>query len=1252
MKTIKSLLLFALCCWGLSANAQTLCGISQPYFYWVNNPNNVPVFHDTSTYASGWAPVSYVWDFGDGTSSTQPSPSHVFANPGNYNVCMYVTAQLQGSAITCTDTFCKMYSNCNGAVVATFNAAQQGNGIVQFTGSGSSNYPPLVFTWDFGDGSSGTGASPVHTYSTPGSYIVCLNVTDANGCSGSYCQAVTVTSSVCGNINASFTITNPTQGTVVLSNSSSGTTANTLYQWWMDGTALTNPTPNTAYTVTNVSAGYHTFCLYVYANNNTFCDSSCVTYYVQSGTNPCAGVNASFTYNSGNGSLSVASNSTGVPAGAMYQWYLNGTATPLAPTYLTYSWSNLPAGTYDVCLYIWGSNQQWCDSTCQTVIVQNSNPCLGIYSQFTHTMQGNTGTFIPSSNTVNVTHVWTVNHNPVGTSPNLTYTFPTNPNAVTYTVCHTVSLPGTNCSDSTCVNITIPGSNNCNLQAAYTYTNQGNLYTFTGTYANTAGYTNIWTINGTAVATTGTFTYTFPSGTNVANVCYIVSIPGTICSDTACMTITVNPGNCQGVTADIVRNINPNGGGVDLSVLFTGSTTATYTWSNGATTPTITVATSGFYCVTVVDINGCSATDCDSVDMGGCSMQSYIGTSNSSAPWVLQAYVFGGTAPYTYVWSNGASNSNILTVTAPGTYCVTIYDALQCSATACYNVGNTTNHDTICGVVFEDLNGNGVQDNNESGFVGGHIYIGNYSAFVDSFGHYWAVVPAGTYTVWYCAPQGYTFTIPVNSPNPNGTLANCASYTVTTTGGSLCGFNFGIVNNNATICGTVYFDADNDHTQDVGENGIPNVHVYVSGNGATYHAYTDQNGDYCVLVPAGTYTATIGSNTIGGTVTPTSISVTVTTGGVFGNNDFGIYTPPGSCNLSIDITPHTTITAGFPAWYDIEVCNMGGNIASGTVNMFYDASLTFSNSSPAQTSHNASTHTLTWALTNLLPGQCEYYWVDFDANTNITIGQFAFTLANVITNGCQDINMANNVDTIHQNVTGSWDPNNKLAYVTNYEPNPAFQTVSSQNGDQRIEYVVNFQNTGTAPAVNVVVEDLISSDLDINSFELLGASHPMTATLNGNHINFKFSSIMLPDSTSDEPNSHGFVRFAINAVNGLPGGHVISDDAAIYFDYNAPVITNDAAVTMLDASGIEETGSVTTVVVAPNPMSSYTIFKVSGASNGFKLRIHDMTGRMVSDEISNSNTLMFEKHNLSTGVYSYQVIQGSKVSAKGKLVIE
>lgn len=1168
--TMKSfnrlLLLLAFCCFGLLGKAQNPCGITTNFGYYIN-PNNVHQFTDSTLVAQGWQITNWYWSFGDGSQSTLQNPSHQYANPGNYTVCLFVIGQNNG--VTCTDSTCITVGNCNNMVQATFTYTVQG-AAAGFFGNGSSNYPPLTYHWSFGDGSSGSGQNITHTYANSGVYNVCLTVTDANGCTAIYCQNVSITTNLCGNANASFTHTQQ-GGTVVLSSNSTGTGTNTLYQWWMDGQAITNPGPNTSYTLTNVAAGYHTFCLYLYANSNTFCDSTCSYFYVP-GVNVCSGIVANYTYTTNGGNLTVTAGT--YPTGTYYQWYFNGNATAISQSLSQHSYNNLASGTYNVCLYVYGNANTFCDSICHTITVTNSNPCGSLSAGFQTTIQNGVVSFYGNTaNPAGTSYHWSFGDGQTVNTTNAvaTHTYPSNPSATTYQACLIVSIAGTVCADTFCQAVVVPGSQ-CQ---AYFITTTQNLY---------AGFTNSSSLGGAASAT---YSWSFGDGS-----------------------------------------------------------------SSQLAAPTHQYANAGSYivCLTMTTSAGCTSSYCDTIVLNAPCQLSVTISASGTNPVVLTAVASGGTGgPYTYYWGN--STGATYTVTSNGTYCLSVFDANQCGGNACYTVTSIpVVYDTICGTLFNDVNGNGVQDNGESPIAGGVVHAGNYSATSDANGHYVLIVPNGTYYLYYCPGQGYTMTIPL-SPNQNGT-SSCGYYYNVNITGHQCGFDFGVINNNVNLCGTVYLDANNNHTQDTTENGISGVHVYIhSSTGANYSAYTDQQGHYCVTVPAGTYTITIASNTfVGCQITPTQLTVTAASGQQIANNNFAVYCQPGTCNLAINITPHTTITGGFPAWYDIQVCNIGTGVSSGTVNMFYDASLNFNYASPAQTSQNTSTHTLSWTLNNLLPGNCQSYWVTFNAPQGLPLNQFVFTLANVISS-CNDVDLTNNVDTVHQVVTSSWDPNNKLAYVTNYD-NPNYQQISSVNPNQRIEYVINFQNTGTAPAVNVVVNDALSADLDASSFEFLGASHACAVTQTGGDLSFKFSSIMLPTETSDEANSHGWIKFAVNSNNGLPGGHVISDDAAIYFDYNSPVITNDAAVTMLEPNGIEDVVQNVTVVVAPNPMNEYAVIRLNSTYTGFKFRVMDVTGRLVDELNATDNSLQFDRNSLAAGIYTYQVIQNNKPVAKGKLVIE
>lgn len=1100
MKTLtRSLVVLFCCCTALLANAQ--CGL-QVYFTGTTNPNGTAVFNNESTTSGGFTATAYSWSFGDGTGATTQHADHHYAQPGNYNVCLVVTAQMNSMpGTTCMDTFCTTYTAACASGLQISTTHQTGNGYAVYSATTTGGTGPFAYAWSNGS----TAQTTTVQYNVGGTYDLCVTVTDASGCAVSECEtaAVTVTTP-CTGVQASFTQTT-TANTVVLQSTSTGTGSGTLYQWEMDGVAITNPNPNTAYTVSNVPAGSHTFCLKVYANQNTLCDSECHTFYVP-GTGPCGGAQANFTYTLSGNYLGVNAGANSYPAGTKFQWWLNGQSTTPSPTTIQQTWANLPLGANQVCLYIYSAGNDFCDSVCQTITVTSSNPCNVNMNAIFTTSTANGGTiFAANSNPSGTVYHWNFGDNTDAntTVPQTSHQYPADTNTHIYYACLITSIPGTLCADTFCVDVVVPGIPAGSCYAAFT-----------------------WTTN--------------PNGTIIFN--------------------------------------NASEGGV-----------TSWAWSFG---------------------DGSTGT--------------------------------GQTPDHHYA--------------APGVYnvCLYITAANNCTSTICHDVtvGGANTNDTLCGVVFNDANSNGVFDANENPLPAITIMAGNYTAVSDSDGFYQIIYP-GTFAVDLHAlgQQGCVPTLPLSTLN-SGTNGSFY-YVIPGNEVEGCAYNFGFNCNVVSVCGSVYFDANNNGTQDGGESGLSGVHIEVSGNGNTYHAYTSQNGTYCVTVPTGTYVIHAAANNYNTcALTPTQLSVAATTvGQQYANNNFAIYCQPGSCNLAITITPHTTVTPGFGAWYDVQVHNVGATIATGTASVFYDPNLTFNYASPAESAHNASTHTLSFTLPAMLPGDNEYYWLNFTAQQGLALNAPIFTLVNVISN-CSDVNLTNNVDTVHQHVTGSWDPNNKLAYVTNYETDPAFQLISSIDANQRIEYVINFQNEGNGPAVNVVVKDLISSDLDISSFELIGTSHDCQVTLTGSDANFKFSNIMLPAKVTDEPNSHGFIKFAINANNNLPAGHVIADDAAIYFDYNPAVVTNESEVTLLEPTGIDEVSSVT-ATIAPNPMNQYATIRLNNNSNdGFKLRVTDVTGRIVSEQITSNNNLLFERNSLSAGMYTYQIIQNNKAVAKGKLVIQ
>lgn len=740
-------------------------------------------------------------------------------------------------------------------------------------------------------------------------------------------------------------------------------------------------------------------------------------------------------------------------------------------------------------------------------------------------------------------------------------------------------------------------------------------------------------------------------GNGPYTVCYYITTSNG-CSDSTCMTVMLSPCTLAASLAyDSVQNI--------LTVIASGGTPPyMYSWSNGAIGVSIGNVVSGTYCVNVVDANGCSQYVCYTVGStgGGCSAYFTYGSNGVNNTYNFYSSISGSYS--SLLWNFGDGTTSTLAnpthhYTNPGTYgpCLTVYTTggNVCS-TYCDTlvVANSTGNSVLCGNLFGDLNANGILDSNETGIFGQNIYVyGNgfqFSATTDSSGHYSFNVPAGTYYINYCTQFPYSLTVPIDT-------VGCGFYTVTIgANDTICGFDYGVVANSAYITGTVFIDANSNGVLDGNEYGIPYQAVQV---GSTW-TYTNSNGYYSCYKPTGTYVVTYtptGSYAPYSLTTASTITVNASTAGnTYGGNNFGLNIPPGTVNLSVNLNPHTTVTPGFPAWYDIQVCNVGVMPVASTLTMIYDAGLTLSYASPAPASNNTTTHTLTWNLAALAPGNCNYLWVDFDAATSLVLGTNTVETAIVTPVTGSDIDMTNNIDTVHQTVVGSWDPNNKLAVRTNFT-DPAYQVVSSVNPDQTMEYTINFQNEGTAPAQNIVVVDELSSDVDLTSFKLTGTSHNASVSRVGNKVTYKFVNINLPDATTNEPMSHGFVSYSIKANNGLAAGHQISDFANIYFDFNSPVLTNNAVVTLIMPNGINDVkGGSTTLNSYPNPVTNISTlqFDLKSKAN-VRVDVIDVTGRVVlplinSDLNSGNQKVSMDASQLSNGIYTISLTVDGKTS--------
>lgn len=456
---------------------------------------------------------------------------------------------------------------------------------------------------------------------------------------------------------------------------------------------------------------------------------------------------------------------------------------------------------------------------------------------------------------------------------------------------------------------------------------------------------------------------------------------------------------------------------------------------------------------------------------------------------------------------------------------------------------------------------------------------------------------------------------------------------------SFCSFTPG--GNFNTITGTAIIDGNNngctvtDATMpylglNVSINGIPtNTSVYTNGLGI-YNLFTTFPGIYQL-------TANLEN--------PTYFNVSSVEVDSNSINDLTILqniciTPNGSHpDVEVVLAPIDPARPGFNASYELVYKNKGNQTLSGTVTLNYnDSVLDYISASTAPTSQ--TTGVINWNYSNLQPFENRSIGLVLNVNSPVetpavNIGD-VLNFTSTITPIVGDEIPADNTFVFNQTVVGSYDPND----ITCLQGD----TVSPSEIGNYLHYVINFENTGTYYAENVVVQDIIdTTQYDISSLQILNASHNMDARIKGNKVEFVFQNINLAAVAGNPPvGGHGNVLFKIRSKTNLVTGDQVVKKASIFFDYNAPIITNDAETTYtsLNNGGFNPDASLS---VYPNPTSS--ILNITSDNTIESIELYDIQGRILEKSFQNSNAVILDISNRQSGIYFLKISsdKGSKV---------
>lgn len=400
------------------------------------------------------------------------------------------------------------------------------------------------------------------------------------------------------------------------------------------------------------------------------------------------------------------------------------------------------------------------------------------------------------------------------------------------------------------------------------------------------------------------------------------------------------------------------------------------------------------------------------------------------------------------------------------------------------------------------------------------------------------------------------------------------------------------------------------------------------------------NGNYNIPVQQGIHEITpIAGNTEYFSVLPTSFTINFPTDENPFTQDICVQANGEFNDLDIYIAPMEQARPGFETYYKIVYKNKGTTVLSGNINLDFEGTFIDLVSAEPQQS-NYSGNSLFWSFENLLPFESREIYVTFNLNAPTDTenplndgDNLAFTATiNPIDN---DETPDDNVFTFNQTVVNSYDPNDKTCLEGN--------SISPDMIGKYVHYMIRFENTGSAEAVNIVVKDIINTEMfDINTLIPLDGSHNfVTRIKNNNNVEFIFENIMLP---FDDANNDGYVTFKIKTLDTLTVDDTLENNAEIYFDFNAPIITETAITNIMTFStqGIDLINH--NIEIYPNPMINN--LHISANSIIKSVDIFNSEGKLVSQNsfIGNKDKVTVNVSGLSKGVYFIQIQADNSIS--------
>lgn len=452
-----------------------------------------------------------------------------------------------------------------------------------------------------------------------------------------------------------------------------------------------------------------------------------------------------------------------------------------------------------------------------------------------------------------------------------------------------------------------------------------------------------------------------------------------------------------------------------------------------------------------------------------------------------------------------------------------------------------------------------------------------------------------------------------------------------------------------SISGIVFWDEDENGLRDSSERLLSNIPISISPNPLS--TFTDGNGIFRFYTEKDkAYTISVSPDSCW-QITTDSLKQFTLFGNVSSGLNFGFKLVSDFQVAKPRIISNFT-RCGFDVSFFLSVQNDGCAPIKGKYGLVLDSlvSLVYSGLEPIEIRGD----TLFWNFEELIASETQEVPLIFQMPNAEFIGEYVQLEALAyIENENKELELSNTYE-FKSEIRCAYDPNDKLVTpnrLANYDENYTLF-------GEPLEYTIRFQNTGNDTAFNVIIRDTLDPHLDWSTFKTIFASHPYEAFLyKDGQVEFSFKNIMLPDSTINEPKSHGYVTYKILPKKDLPENTVIDNTASIYFDFNAPITTNTTRNVLVSelpkTTAINDLTLKQLVKIYPNPFNNFLTIeqKFHQVDESLRLSIFDLTGRQVQSSILKEGTQLISTAQLANGLYIYQIVnKNGQMIMTGKII--